>query len=162
MQRRPMSIGDYLIATLFAATLVVITAQVLCRYVLNDSLVWTEELARYLFVWITFIGAALAVKEGTHIRVALIVDRLPSNVRRFLDVAQLVLAAAFLGLLVWLGFQWVWLNASSLTPALGLPLNYACYAALPVAAILGLYFAVRRLIKVARTASNGGGAGEGK
>ena len=150
MQRRPMSPGDYLIATLFGATLVVITAQIVWRYVFNDSLTWTEELARYLFVWITFVGAALAIRDRSHIRVALLVDRLPRKPRHWLDVAQLVLVALFLCLLVGLGLKWVRINADAVTPALGWPLAYVCYAALPLASLWGIFHAGRRFAKLLR------------
>ena len=145
-----MSPGDYLIATLFGATLVVITAQIVWRYVFNDSLTWTEELARYLFVWITFVGAALAIRDRSHIRVALLVDRLPRKLRRWLDVAQLVLVALFLCLLVGLGLKWVRINADAVTPALGWPLAYVCYAALPLASLWGIYYVGRRFAKLFR------------
>lgn len=139
-----MSLGDYLIGVLFGVTLLVITAQIVWRYVFNDSLTWTEELARYLFVWITFVGAALAIRDGTHIRMALVIDRLPAQLRRWLDVAQLVLVALFLCLVAGLGFQWVWLNTDAVTPALGLPLAFVSYAALPLASLWGIFYTCRR------------------
>ncbi len=144
MQRKPLSPGDWIVAVLFAATILVVTAQVVWRYVFNNSLVWTEELSRLLFTWIIFLGAALAVKEATHIRVTLLVDRLPPGVRRHLAAARLVLIAVFLAFLAAVGFQWVRMNANARTPALGLPLNYVLYASLPVASVAGVYFAVRR------------------
>ncbi|NLY00405.1 MAG: TRAP transporter small permease [Rhodopirellula sp.] len=146
MQRKPLSPGDWIVAALFAATILVVTAQVVWRYVFNNSLVWTEELSRLLFTWIIFIGAALAVKEGTHIGVSLLVDRLPASVRRHLAAARLVLIAVFLAFLAVVGFQWVRMNANTRTPALGLPLNYVLYASLPAASALGVYFAVRRAV----------------
>jgi TRAP-type C4-dicarboxylate transport system permease small subunit len=146
MQRKPLSAGDWVVAVLFAATIVVVSAQVVWRYVFNDSLVWTEELSRYLFTWMIFLGAALAVKEATHIRVSLLVDRLPPKLAGHLTAARLVLVAALFGFLAVVGFQWVRMNADTRTPALGLPLNYVLYASLPVASVFGVYFAVRRAV----------------
>ena len=145
MNQKPLGVGDWIIAGLFGVAILVVTAQVLWRYALNDSLVWTEEASRYLFVWMTLLGAALAVKEGTHIRVTALVDNLPVRVKRRLRVLELILMAAFLGFLVVVGFQWVALNADTPTPALRLPMNYALYASLPVASLIGIYFALRRL-----------------
>jgi len=145
-----MTAGDYVIATLFAATIVVITAQVVWRYALDNPLVWTEEAARYLFVWMTFLGAALAVRDGTHIRVPLLIDRLPAKVRRVVNVVQLVLMVLLMVFLAWLGVLWVRTNAGSRTPALGLPLSYAVYSALPVTMVLGVYYAVRQARKSLR------------
>ncbi len=145
MNRKPLSVVDWIVATLFGAAILVVTAQVLWRYVLNDSLAWTEEASRYLFVWMTFMGAALAVKEGTHIQVAALIEGQPEHVKRWLRIMELSLVAAFLGFLVVVGFQWVTLNADTPTPALQLPLNYVLYASLPVTSLIGIYFALRRL-----------------
>ena len=51
--------------------------------------------------WMIFVGAALAIKEGTHIRVSLFVDRLPARVNRFLTMGHLALVAIFLAIKVW-------------------------------------------------------------
>ena len=53
-------------------------AQVVTRYVLNDPLIWSEELARYLFVWVSMIGAALAVRNGGHFGLDLLLRRMPA------------------------------------------------------------------------------------
>jgi TRAP-type transport system small permease protein len=150
MERKPMGIGDYVIAVLFATTILVITAQVLWRYAFGSPLVWTEEAARYLFMWITFLGAALAVRDGIHIRVTLLTDRLPARVRRVMTVVQLVLMVLLMGFLVYVGVVWVRANTGSRTPALGLPLSYAVYTSLPAAMLWGIYFALRRAFKSLR------------
>jgi TRAP-type C4-dicarboxylate transport system permease small subunit len=147
---RKLSVADWIIATLFAATIVVVTAQVVWRYVFNDSLIWTEELSRYLFTWMTFVGAALAIREATHIRITALTDRLPPTARKWLRLATLALIVAFLAYMVLIGFRWVRLNADTRTPALGLPLNYVLYAALPVASLLGVGFGIRRIVALLR------------
>jgi len=60
---------DYTLAGLFAATIVVVLLQVVSRYLLDNSLTWTEELSRYLFAWIIFLGAALGLRDQSHIKV---------------------------------------------------------------------------------------------
>jgi len=145
-----LSVTDWVIAVLFAATIVVVTAQVVWRYVFNDSLIWTEELSRYLFTWMTFVGAALAIREATHIRITALTDRLPPTARTWLRVATLALIVGFLAYLAVIGFRWVRLNADTRTPALGLPLNYVLYAALPVASLLGVGFGIRRIVALLR------------
>jgi TRAP-type C4-dicarboxylate transport system permease small subunit len=151
-ERKPLAAGDYAIAGLLAAILVVVTAQVLWRYALNSSLVWTEELAKYLFTWMTFVGAVLAIKEGTHIRVRVLADRLPPTACRWLEVSLYLLMVLFLGFLVVVGFQLVLKTAGTRTPAMGLPLNWVFYAALPVPALAGVYYAFRRAVAAARKA----------
>ena len=148
---RRMSLGDYVIAVIFGAVILVVGAGVFWRYVLGDPLVWTVELSRILFTWMIFLGAALAVKEGTHIRVDLFTDRLPARLKRCLAVGVFALMAVFLGVMVWLGLQYAHGESESLTPALGLRQAYVWYAALPVGMALGAYFAARKAFEAWRS-----------
>lgn len=63
-----------LITVAFGLMTTLIFVQVLCRYVLQSPLSWSEELARYLFIWLTFCGASVAFYEGTHIKVSYFVE----------------------------------------------------------------------------------------
>ena len=84
---RAVAIGlDRLLAGVEAAAIVVLVcvltaitfAQVAARYVLGDPLIWSEEAARYLFVWVSMIGAALAIREGGHFGLDLLIRRAPA------------------------------------------------------------------------------------
>ncbi|MFL1463317.1 TRAP transporter small permease [Roseococcus sp. DSY-14] len=79
--------------------------QFFTRYVLNDSLAWTEEVARYLLVVLTFIGAAGAVRRGTHIRVEALEMALPARGRRALWAVQDALRLGFWGFGAWISFD---------------------------------------------------------
>ena len=69
---------------LMAVMVVTLAIQVFFRFVVRDPPPWTEELARYVFVWITFVGAAVAYRRGTHIVVDTILHLLPARVRAVL------------------------------------------------------------------------------
>jgi TRAP-type transport system small permease protein len=58
---------------LFAATLVLVNVQIVCRFVLSISVPWTEEISRLLFIWLAYLGAAIGLREGTMI----VIDTLP-------------------------------------------------------------------------------------
>ena len=73
----------------------VVGAQVFARYVLNHSLFWSEELARYLFIWLVFLSAAMVLRQDRHIQVSAFVDMLPASMKR---------AIIILGDLLMLGF----------------------------------------------------------
>jgi len=73
----------------------VVGLQVLCRYALNHSLYWSEELARYLFIWFVFLSAAMVLRQDRHIQVSVFVDMLPTSMKRVIIV---------LGDLLMLGF----------------------------------------------------------
>jgi TRAP-type C4-dicarboxylate transport system permease small subunit len=67
---------DIAAALLFAAALILVTAQIVCRFVLSVSVPWTEEVSRLVFVWLAFLGAALGAREGSLI----VIDTLPEMV----------------------------------------------------------------------------------
>jgi len=151
MDRKRLSFFDHILATFFGATIVVVTAQVLFRYVLNRSLAWTEELSRYLFVWIIFLGAALAIRDATHIRIDMLVTRLPKAAARAIGALTHWLILAFLVLLVVLGFRLVHHTAGTPTPTLRLPENLVYYAALPVSFLLAVYYVAKQILAAIRS-----------
>ena len=79
----------------------VVGAQVFARYVLNHSLFWSEELARYLFIYVVFLGATIALRHGQHIQVSFFADRLPSALRWADAILVDLLLLAFTGTVFW-------------------------------------------------------------
>ncbi len=76
--------------------------QFFTRYVLDDSAAWTEEIARYLLIVVTFVGASMAVRRNTHIHVEFVYRYLPAGVGRVLSTAVDVVRVLFLGYATWL------------------------------------------------------------
>lgn len=143
----PLGAADRVLAAILGAITLVVAAQILWRYVFGDSLLWSEEASRYLFVWMTFIGAAIAVGEGSHVRVGSFVASLPDRARSALELGSAVLTLLYLAFLGVVGILWVDLNADTPSPALGLPLNWALYAALPAGSLLGLLLGLRHVVR---------------
>ncbi len=141
-----LSAADWVLVALFAVILVIILVAVFFRYVVNQSLFWSDEVVRYLFVWFTLLGAALVLRDRRHIRVEFFVEHMPAGLRRGVEFIGLVLILAFNVFLVVAGFLWVGETSGTYTPALGLPLNWIYYAALPLTGLLSCYFAIRRLM----------------
>lgn len=80
--------------------LVVISAQIVARYVFNHPLTWSEELSRYLYVWIAWIGCAFCVGTRSHIRVPVVFDNFPKNIQTVLLVfGNLIIVGMFCYLL---------------------------------------------------------------
>lgn len=136
---------DAAMAGLNAAMVGLVLVAVFFRYVLNDSLSWSDELVRYLFVWFSLMGSALVLREREHIRVEYFVERLPPRIRRGIDVAMAAGVCLFHAALCVLGLLWVWATRGTVTSALQWPLNWFFYAALPVSSALSLVYGVRRL-----------------
>lgn len=89
-----------LAATLVAATVVITCAAVYFRYVLNSALLWPEEIAGYLLVWISFIGAYLALRKEGHLSFGLLLDRLPQKSGFWIRVSIEVLLILFFGMIL--------------------------------------------------------------
>jgi TRAP-type C4-dicarboxylate transport system permease small subunit len=86
---------DGITILLLIVLLLVVGAQILTRYVLNYSLFWSEELARYLFIYLVFIGSAIVLRRNGHIQVSVFVERLPFGVRRGLAIVSDLLLLSF-------------------------------------------------------------------
>ena len=93
---------DWIVLAVFWVLAVVVFYQVFTRYVMNDAAGWTEEIARYLLVAVTFLGGAMAVRRGTHIQVDFVYRFLPRLVGRVLSVFVDLVRAAFFGYATWL------------------------------------------------------------
>ena len=83
-------------------TIVVLTlVQVFARYVFNSPLLWSEELARLLLVWVVFLGAAVVCWDGRHLNVDTFFVRAPPRLRFVLRAANALIALFFLAVLAW-------------------------------------------------------------
>lgn len=146
MMQKKMSLPEILLAVLFAAVILVMALGVFFRYVLNNSLSWNIELSRYIFTWATFLGAVIAMRDGVHIRIDLLVDRVPVKVRRFLNIFNSFCVLAFSLFITVIGFELVNRTGGTVSAAMSLPLNYVYYLALPATFLLGCLYALRNLI----------------
>jgi TRAP-type C4-dicarboxylate transport system permease small subunit len=121
------------IAVLVALLTGVTFSQVVSRYVFDDPLIWSEEAARYLFVWVTMIGAALGMREGGHYGLDIVLKRLPAPVRSVVGTIAALVVLAFLAVLFVTGAQETELAAMQYSATLPMRMHWA-YLALPVGA----------------------------
>lgn len=154
-----LSLPDILLAVLFLAILVIVLLAVFFRYVLNDSLYWSDDTVRYLFVWFSLLGSVIVLRDRRQIRVEYFVEHLPSRWRRASEVTMFVLVTLLYLFFVVAGFAWVWETSGTYMSSLKLPLNWVFYAALPVTGLLGLFYCFRRL-RASEVAELEMGAGE--
>jgi len=95
-------VEDWLAFTLFWVLAATVFTQFFSRYVLNDSIAWTEEIARYLLMATAFIGAALAARKGTHIALEIVPNMLPRGLRRWFRLALGIVTVVFFAISAWL------------------------------------------------------------
>ena len=119
--------------------IIVTLAQVVFRYVIAAPLPWSEELARYCFVWIVFLGAAIGLSRGIHLGVDLLVNKLPEPARRGLDALTSALIAGFAATVIYASFPVINMNMFQRSPALGVQMSWI-YIAIPIS--MGLIFLI--------------------
>src|SRR5689334_9335552 len=83
-------------ALLVLAEVIVLLAGVTSRYLLHEPLVWSDELASVLFLWLAMLGSIIAFQRGEHMRMTAIVGKLDTRKRAFLDLIAIAAAVAFL------------------------------------------------------------------
>lgn len=112
-------------------------AQVVFRYLIGSSLVWSEEVARYALIWSAMIGSAAAYPRGAHVAVTVLLDALPTVLRGILYRLVHLVVTAFALLVTWQGALLTLRNFErhQLSPALQIPIAWA-YLAIPTGALL--------------------------
>jgi tripartite ATP-independent transporter DctM subunit len=135
---------EILAATLVAAEIVILFSGVVARYVLNHPLIWSDELASILFLWLAMLGAVIAFRRDEHMRMTAAVGSLPKPTRVTFDLFATCAALAFLLLIAWPAYQYAQEETFITTPALGLN-NAWRAAALPSGIVLMAVFAVLRV-----------------
>jgi TRAP-type C4-dicarboxylate transport system permease small subunit len=138
---------DWIGAALAAAILVVMSIQIFLRYVLNDSLIWSDELSRYLLVAMAFIGTATGMRKDNHIRIDVIDHVLPAAARRALRLAVDLAVLAYLVYVVFLSLEMLAIFHRRPSTALGVPMSVP-YAAVTVGfALAALRLALRLVLR---------------
>lgn len=126
---------DALAATAVAAMAAAMFYQVFGRYVLSHAPSWSEELARYLMVWLTMLGSAAVLRAGGHITVTTLTDALPPAVQRAVLAVRDAALVSACGVLAWWGTGYAAINGAQESAAMEIPMRIP-YAALPVGAAL--------------------------
>jgi tripartite ATP-independent transporter DctM subunit len=134
-------------ALLVVAEIVILFAGVVARYGMHRPLIWSDELASILFLWLAMLGAAVAFRRTEHMRMTAVVARAGPATRAYLDVVATSAALAFLLLIAWPACEYAYEESFITTPALQIP-NIWRAAALPAGIGLMALFALLRLARV--------------
>jgi len=124
-----------------AVMTVIIILQVFMRYIFLYSLSWSEEVARYLMIWVSFLGASLALKYGFHIGVEFVMNRFPGKIKGWINLMAKLGMFLFLIYFTIAGFRVSWAVRDQDSPALLFSMAYA-YLSAPV----GGFFMIIQLL----------------
>ena len=139
----------------------ILFAGVVARYAFDHPLVWVEELAGVLFLWLVSLGAVIALRRGEHMRMTVIVGRLGARARRICArFAALLVVVVTLGLII-PGITYAAQQQAILTPVLQMPGSWEIAGQL-AALVLLLYVALRQLLAEARAGRAHRGARDGR
>ncbi|WP_449413256.1 TRAP transporter large permease [Pandoraea soli] len=133
-------------ALLVLAEIVTLFAGVVSRAVLHSPLVWSDELASILFIWLAMLGSVIALQRGEHMRMTALVGRMNAGRRAFLDVLAIATPLAFLLLFMPSAYDFAADQAFITTPALEIADSWRA-AAIPVGCALMVLTALLRLVR---------------
>jgi len=130
---------ESLVILLAGIIVAIVTAEVTLRYLFSHSMIFTEELSRYLMVWIVFLGSALAIRDGSHIHIQILVKRLGPRMQQNVKLASYALIIAFLVFITVEGLKILPRQLQQMCITIDISLFYF-YLAIPVGSILMIIF----------------------
>lgn len=144
---------EYILIALSSFTVIVIFLQVVMRYVFGNSLAWSEELARYAFIWMIYMGISLGVKRDKHLRVDAFSMMFKEKGKIILEMIVGVLFLVFAVIIFYYGFDIV-AKVTRESAALQIPMAYV-YLAPAFGMILTIVRLIQKLIKEIKTLKTG-------
>lgn len=126
---------EYLGGILFSIMFIILVMQIFSRQILDRPLMWTEELARLLFVYIAMIGITLGVKYEQHVGIEVLSDKFSPRLKGIMDIIKTILTGIAILLLIFIGLKITKRKSSLDLISLGISAG-VLYAALPIGGVL--------------------------
>lgn len=139
------NLEEYIGGSLFVAMLLVLILQIFSRQILNVPMKWSEEFARFLFVYVGYFGVSSAIKENQHVYIDFFVTKLPE---KFQTIIHYILQSLILGILLLMFYIGLNMTIRKIpVPIVSLNISYAyMYGALPAISLLMIYRHIERNI----------------
>lgn len=134
-ERALLAANRWTLIVLMGSMACLVFANVVSRYLFNHSIIWVEEFTQYEMIWITFLGAGLALREGRHVAVDVVEEYLPEGMRRTVRKVIGILILGLLATIVILGMQIAQFTWNQETPVLNIPTGIP-YLGVPIGALL--------------------------
>lgn len=136
----------YLVVAILILMTVVTFYQVILRYVLKAPTIWSEELSRYLYVWLVMLASAIAIRSKRHIRIDFFINKLGVKAKFVIEMIGFILILFFLFFLLREGISIVQSTFNAETYSLKIPMAYP-YMAIPIGTGLMILFAIEMMIR---------------
>jgi tripartite ATP-independent transporter DctM subunit len=133
-------------AILIVVEIALLFAGVLARYVFHRPIVWSDELASILFLWLAMLGASIALRMNSHMRLTLFVNRASPATRQWFEVAGTVMTGIFVAMIIAPAIEYMLDESLITTPALGIPNSWRTMA-LVTGAVLMMAIILLRLAR---------------
>jgi tripartite ATP-independent transporter DctM subunit len=145
------SLVEILAGLLVISEILLLFSGVVCRYLLHDPLIWADELATLLFLWLAMFGSAIALRRGEHMRMTAFVGKLSAETRAMFELVGTAACLLFLAMAAWPAYEQALDEAVIITPSLEIS-NAWRVSAMPAGIFLMALFAVLRLLGSTRLA----------
>lgn len=150
-----MQVERVISVALLVVLVVLMAAQVVARYVFGSPIAWTEELARFVMIWLGFMSAVFVMAEGRHITVDVVSRRLSPRGRVALECAASVAVIAACAMILPAGVAFAWQMHAVRSPALGIPMSWWYFASAIGFALIALHALLNMLRALGRGARDG-------
>lgn len=134
-----------IVIIMLAVMVVTVISQIFYRYFLGNPITWSEEVTRYLFIYVTFLGAAIGIRKKIHVTIDIVADLLKGAPKKILEKVVEFIMMIFLAVIVYLGTELAISTLGQKSPALGIPIGLA-YLAIPIGALLAIIFLIEKMM----------------
>jgi TRAP-type transport system small permease protein len=134
-----------LVVAIFSLLIVVVSLQVVSR-IFSISMPWTEEMAKFLFIWVSLIGGYFTIHKGVNITFDLLIEYIPTKIWPAVFTFINLVSILFLAIVGYLGYTLSLLNMNNLSPVMGIPYGYV-YLALPIGALVMILAQIETYVK---------------
>jgi TRAP-type transport system small permease protein len=141
-----LGVCKYLIIAIVAGLAAVLISAVFFRYALNDAFAWSEEGSKYLMVWLTFIGAPIALRHAAHINIDLLIKLFPPRGRQVFYLFVHLIIVATMGILFWKGASFAEMGARQVAATFNFSMLWM-YAAVPIGSALVCLVAIEHVLR---------------
>lgn len=131
---------------LVALIAIIVSASVIFRYGFNNSIAWAEDAAKFLMVWLAFIGAPLGFRHGAHVSIELL-PPLPAFARRMVRVLVHAIVLALMMMLAWYGWQFSWNGRNQVALTIGDLSMFWIFVCMPIGAVIMALVALELMLR---------------